>query len=145
MRQRFLFIFVGTWLLYLAFLPPGIYSIDGNSMLSVADSLVTHGNFSVPNGLGIPGRHGLNYSSWYPLQSVLAVPVVAVTIKASRVLHVPVHYAESFAVTLLPALYTALTVPLVCQISTLLVSSANGAWLAAITYGFGTIALVYTR
>ena len=145
MRQRFLYLFLGTWLFYLAFLPPGIYSIDGNSMLSVADSLVTHGNVTVPNGLGIPGRGGFIYSSWYPLQSVFAVPVVAAAIQASSVLHVPVHYAESFAVTLLPALYTALTVPLVYEISMLLGSTWSGAWLAALTYGFGTMALVYTR
>lgn len=137
--------FAGTWLIYLAFLPPGIYSIDGNSMLAVADSLVIHHNVSVPDGLGIPGKDGLIYSSWYPLQSFLAVPVVAVAIKVSSVFHVPVHYVESLSVTVLPALYTALTVPLVYQISMLLLSSQNGAWLAAITYGFGTIALVYTR
>jgi hypothetical protein len=145
MRQLFLYMFLGTFLLYLAFLPPGIYSVDGNSMLAVADSLIIYGNASVPNGLGIPGRDGLIYSSWYPLQSVLALPVVAVAIKASSVFHVPVHYAESLSVTVLPALYTALTVPLVYQISALLGSSGSGAWLAAITYGFGTMALVYTR
>jgi hypothetical protein len=145
MRQRLLYMFFGAWFIYLAFLPPGIYSIDGYSMLAVADSLVTRHDVTVPAGLGIPGKDGLIYSSWYPLQSVLAVPVVAVAIKASNVFHVPVHYAESFSVALLPALYTALTVPLVFQISTLLQSSGSGAWLAGITYGFGTMALVYTR
>jgi hypothetical protein len=69
MRARFLFLFVGTWLLYLAFLSPGIYSIDGYSMLAVAHSIVTLHNVSVPAGLGIPGKGGLIYSSWYPLQS----------------------------------------------------------------------------
>jgi hypothetical protein len=145
MRVRFLYMFVGTWLIYLAFLPPGIYSIDGYSMLAVADSLITHHNVTVPAGLGIPGKDGLIYSSWYPLQSVFAVPVVAGAIKASSLLHVPVHYAESFSVTVLPALYTALTVSIVYLLALTLGSAEIGAWLAATTYAFSTIALVYTR
>jgi hypothetical protein len=145
MRKRFLYIFVGTWLIYLAFLPPGIYSIDGYSMLAVADSLVTHHNVTVPAGLGLEGKDGQTYSPWYPLQSVLAVPVVAVAVKASSVFHLPVHYVESLSITVLPALYTALTVPIVFFISMSIGSYESGAWLAAITYGFGTIALVYTR
>jgi hypothetical protein len=144
-RARFLFMFFGSWLIYLAFLPPDTYSIDGYSMIAVADSLVTHHNVSVPPGLGMPGKDGLLYSSWYPLQSVLAVPVVALAIKVSSLTHIPAHDTESISVTVLPALYTALTIPLVYQISTMLLSSASGAWLAAVTYGFGTIALVYTR
>jgi hypothetical protein len=145
MRVRFFFMFFGTWLIYLAFLPPGIYSIDGYSMLAVADSLVTHHNVDVPAGLGIPGKGGLIYSSWYPLQSVLAVPVVVGALKASSVLHVPAHYVESLSVTVLPALYTALTVSIVYLLALSLGSAEIGAWLAAITYAFSTIALVYTR
>ncbi len=137
--------FFGTWLIYLAFLPPGIYSIDGYSMLAVADSIVARHNVAVPAGLGIPGKGGLIYSSWYPLQSFLAVPVVAVALKASSVLHVPVHYAESISVPVLPALYTALTVPLVYLLALSLGSADTGAWVAAFTYGFGTMALAYTR
>jgi hypothetical protein len=145
MRARFLFIFFGTWLIYLAFLAPGIYSIDGYSMLAVADSLVTHHNVTVPVGLGIPGKDGLIYSSWYPLQSVLAVPVVIGALKASSVFHLPVHYVESLSVTVLPALYTALTVSIVYLLALSLGSCEIGARLAAITYAFSTIALVYTR
>jgi hypothetical protein len=145
MRRRFLLMFFGTWLIYLGFLPPGIYSIDGYSMLAVADSLVTHHNVTVPAGSGVVGKDGQSYSSWYPLQSVLAVPVVAVALKASSEFHLPAHYVESLFVTVLPALYTALTVPIVYLISILVGSLEIGAWLAAIAYGFSTIALVYTR
>jgi hypothetical protein len=137
--------FFGTWLIYLAFLSPGIYSIDGYSMLAVADSLVTHHNVTVPAELGIPGKNGLIYSILYPLQSVLAVPVVAGALKASSVLHIPTHYVESISVTVLPALYTALTVPIVYLLALSLGSADIGAWLAAVTYAFSTIALVYTR
>jgi hypothetical protein len=145
MRARFLFMFFGAWLIYLAFLSPGIYSVDGYSMLAVADSLVTHHSVTVPVGLGIPGKNGLIYSSWYPLQSVLAVPVVVGALKASSVLHIPVHYVESLSVTVLPALYTALTVSIVYLLALSLGSLEIGAWLAAVTYAFSTIALVYTR
>jgi hypothetical protein len=144
-RKRVLLLFLGSWLIYLAFLPPGIYSVDGYSMLMVADSLVTHHDFTVPDGSGIVGRDGRSYSAWYPLQSVLALPVVAPAAKAASAFHLPTHYVESFAVTLLPALYTALTVALVFLIALLLGSDERGAWLASITYGFGSIALVYTR
>jgi hypothetical protein len=145
MRQRSLYMFFGTWLFYLAFLPPGIYSVDGYSMLEVADSLVAHHNVTVSAGLGIPGKGGLIYSSWYPLQSILAVPIVAGALKASSVLHVPAHYVESLSVTVLPALYTALTVAVVYLLALSLGSDDMGAWVAAITYGFSTIALAYTR
>ena len=58
--------------------------------------------------------------------------VVAVAVKASGLLHLPAHYVESLAVTILPALYTALTVGLVYPLA--LGSSEVGAWLAAVTY-----------
>lgn len=132
-------------LIYLAFLPPGIYSVDGNSMLAVADSLVMHHNTTVPVGLGIVGRGGQIYSSWYPLQSVLAVPFVAVGAVAAEVFHQPAHYAEALAAQILPALYTAATVSFVYLIAKLLGGTELGAWLAALSYAFGTIAMTYTR
>lgn len=145
LRWKLLCLFVGPFLIYLAFLPPGIYSVDGYSMLMVADSLVTHQGWTVPAGAGIVGRDGRSYSAWYPLQSVLAMPLVAATLKVAEAAHLPVHYAESFAASLLPTLYTALTIPLVYVIALQLGSEEQGAWMAALTYGFGTIALVYTR
>src|SRR5665213_1520202 len=69
---------VGAALIYLAFLPAGIYSIDGNSMLAVAESVVSHGTITVPANIGVPGRGGAIYSALYPLQSILAIPFVAV-------------------------------------------------------------------
>lgn len=145
MKKRFLYMFAASLLIYMAFTPPGIYSLDGYSMLALADSIATHGTITVPTSLGVAGRGGDIYSPWYPLQSVLAVPVVAVAVKAAGLFHVPVHYAESVAVTVLPALFTALTVPLVYMLAISLGGVEIGAWLAAITYGFGTIAFVYTR
>src|SRR3974390_1201874 len=145
MRQRILQICAGTFLIYLAFLPPGVYSVDGNSMLAVADSLVVHHNVNVPEGLGIQGRNGLIYSSWYPLQSFLAVPVVAGAIEMASIVHAPAHYIEGIAVTILSGLYTALTVSLVYLLALSLGSNDSGAFLAAFSYGFCTTAMVYTR
>ena len=76
---------------------------------------------------------------------MLAVPVVAAAVEASNAFHLPLHYVESFSVTVLPALYTALTVALVYLLATVLGSTESGAWLAAMAYAFGTMALVHTR
>jgi len=83
------------------------------------------------------------YSSWYPLQSFLAVPVVAVALKASSTLHVPVHYVESLSVTVLPALYTALTIPVIYLLAQSLGSDEAGAWLAGLLYGSVLLPAVY--
>jgi hypothetical protein len=135
----------GVWLVYLAFLPPGIYSIDGNSMLAVSHSLVSEHSFEVPAALGMLGRNGHTYSTWYPLQSLLAVPVVAAGLAASNVVHVPAHYVEAMFASILPPLYTAITVSFVYLIAIALGGDESGAWLASITYAFGTIAMVYAR
>ena len=136
---------LGTFLIYIAFTPPGIYSVDGNSMLAVSDSLVTRHNVTVPEGLGIVGRNGATYSSWYPLQSFLAVPFVAIGIVSARALHLPVHYVEAMFALILPSILTGITVLLVYALGLRLGGDSRGAWLVAVIYGFGTIAFVYTR
>jgi len=136
---------LGTGLIYLAFLPPGIYSIDGNSMLAVAESIVTRHNVTVPAGLGIPGRDGQIYSTWYPLQSLLSVPFVMTASVVSHFLHVPLHFVAAALAGVLPALFTAVTVALVALISLQLGSTLQGARRGALCFAGGTIALAYTR
>lgn len=136
---------LGTALIYLAFLPPGIYSVDGNSILAVAESIVTQHNLTVPAGLGIPGRNGQIYSSWYPLQSVLAVPFVMTASVATRLLHAPLHFVAAALVGVLPALFTAATVALVALISLQLGSTFQAARRASLCFAWGTIAMVYAR
>jgi len=80
-------------------------------MLAVADSLVARHSVTVPDGLGVIGPDGKSYSTWYPLQSLLAVPVVSIAMVAAHTLHLPDHYVEAMSVLVLPALYTAATVP----------------------------------
>jgi hypothetical protein len=132
-------------LVFIALVPPGIYSVDGNGMLAVAESLVTHRGFTVSPELGIPGVGGRIYSHWYPLLSVLAVPFVYVALLASRVTGLPFHYlAAAFSVLLVGAL-TAATSGMVALLTQRLGGSAKGAWLAAVSYCIGTVALAYGR
>ncbi len=86
-------------LIYLAFLPPGIYSLDGNGMLAVAESLVAHHSWAVPAELGFPGRDGQFFSKWYPLLSILAVPFVAIATQAAHILRLPTHYLAAILAT----------------------------------------------
>src|SRR5260370_16619309 len=83
---------LGTGLIYLAFLPPGVYSVDGNSMLAVAESIVTRRDLTVPIGLGIPGRDGQIYSTWYPLQSLPYVPPAITPSLLSHFLLLPLPF-----------------------------------------------------
>lgn len=136
---------LGCVLIYFAFLPPGIYSLDGNGMLAVAESLVAHHSWAVPPELGLPGRGGEFFGKWYPLQSVLAVPLVAVATEAAEILRLPAHYLAAIAALVLPAIFTAATAGLVGLISLRLGSSVAGAQIAAVSYAFATIALAYAR
>jgi hypothetical protein len=136
---------LGFGLIYLAFLPPGIYSLDGNGMLAVAESLVAHHSWAVPAELGLPGRDGQFFSKWYPLLSILAVPFVAIATQAAHILRLPVHYLAAILSLTLPVAFTAATATLVLLISVRLGSSKRGAILAALSYAFGTIALAYGR
>ncbi|HLK85074.1 MAG TPA: hypothetical protein VKT27_01085 [Candidatus Binataceae bacterium] len=137
---------IGAGLVLAAFFPALVYSVDGNSMIAVAESLATGHGFSVASaGLGAPGRCGLYYSKWYPLLSVLAAPPAALGVLVSRRLGLPQHYvAAVFAVTLSPIIAAA-TVLLVAMVARRLGASKRGALLAALAFGFGTIAMTYSR
>jgi hypothetical protein len=136
---------LGFTLVFAALVPPGIYSVDGNAMLAVAESLVTHHGFTVPSEMGTPGVGGRIYSHWYPLLSVLAVPFVYAALLVSRVSGLPFHYlAAVFSLPLVGAL-TAATSGIVALLTERLGGSRKGAWLAAVSYCMGTVALAYGR
>ncbi len=138
-------IMLGFTLIFIALTPPGIYSVDGNAMLAVAESLVTHRGFTVPSDLGVPGVGGRIYSHWYPLLSVLAVPFVYVALLASRLTSLPFHYlAAVFSLPLVGAL-TAAASGMVALLTRRLGGGRDGAWLAAVSYCLGTVALAYGR
>jgi hypothetical protein len=137
---------VGILLVYAAFFPAVIYSVDGNSMVAVAESLVTGHGFSVTNaGLGVPGVDGLYYSMWYPLQSVLAAPLVAIAVYLSRTVNLPQHYVAAMFALLLSPLIGAATALTVASLGRRLGASSRGCVAAALAFAFGTIALVYSR
>jgi hypothetical protein len=137
---------VGICLAYLAFFPAVIYSVDCNSMVAVSESLLTGHGFAVPIvGLGAIGRHGVFYSSWYPLLSIIALPLVGIAIFASHRMGLPQHYvAALFAVTLSPIL-SAVSALMVGLLARRLGATTRGAILAALGFAFGTIAPVYSR
>ncbi len=116
-ETHWLRLLVGTSLIFLAFLPPGIYSVDGNGMLAVAESLVEKHSLTVPPDLGMVGRGGQYYGMWYPLQSILSVPFVSVAVPASRSMGLPTHYVAAFSVLVLPVIFTGATTALVALIS----------------------------
>jgi len=144
LSQAFL-ITLGLTLFFIALLPPGIYSVDGNAMLAVSESLVTHRGFTVPEFLGVPGVGGRLYSHWYPLLSVLATPFVYVALLVSRRVGLPFHYlAAVFSLPLVGAL-TAATAGMVALLTHRMGGDRKRAWLAAVSFCFGTVALAYGR
>lgn len=136
---------IGVSLIYLAFLKPGIWGYDGNDMLEVAKSLVTQQSFAVPKGIGILGRDGQYYSIRYPLLSILAVPFVSVGFALAHLLNLPSHYVAAVCALVLSLLLTAGTTVLVALLALRLGSTKQGAYFAALSFAFGTTALVYAR
>ncbi len=136
---------LGFALVFTALVAPGIYSIDGNAMLAVSESLVTHRGFTVPEGLGVPGVGGRVYSHWYPLLSVLAVPFVYAGLVASRMTGLPFHYLAAVFSLFLTGILTAATCGMVALLTLRMGGSRKGAWLAAVSFVIGTVALAYGR
>jgi hypothetical protein len=136
---------LGLTLIFIALTPPGIYSVDGNAMLAVAESLVTHRGFTVPPDLGVPGVGGRIYSHWYPLLSVIAAPFAYLGLLVSRVTGLPFHYLAAVLSLPLVGALTAAASGMVALLTHRLGGSRTGAWLAAMSYCFGTVALAYGR
>lgn len=136
---------LGFSLVFLAILPPGIYSVDGNVMLGVAESLVTHHGFTVPQAMGEIGVGGRYYSHWYPLLSILAVPSAYLAQLASRITNLPFHYLAAILALPITALLTAATSSMVALLSLRFGANKRGAWLAGVSFTLGTVALAYGR
>lgn len=135
----------GVGLIYLAFLPPGIYSVDGTAMVALAESLATDHDFVVSEGLGTVGRGGEYYSSWYPLPSILGIPFVGAGLGLGKVLGLPGHYLALVSAQVLTVILSAATVGLVVLFALRLGAPALGACLAGVSLGLGTVMMVYGR
>lgn len=143
--RQALLLAAGLSLIFLAFLPPGIYCIDGNAMLAVAESLVTGHGITVPPYLGSPGADGKFYCNWYPLLSVLSIPAAfAAKIISSRV-HLPFHQLAAILALPLSGVLTAATAGIIVLLGRKFGARPRNAVVAALCYTFGTIAMVYAR
>jgi hypothetical protein len=136
---------VGLLAIAFAFLPPAICVLDGGSMFATAYAVVTHHTLAVPAQLGAPGRYGLYYSKWYPLLSVIAMPLVALGAAAGNHFGLPPRYAAEVAALLVPAILLALNAYLTVLLALALGAGCRGALWAGIAFAFGTVALVYAR
>jgi hypothetical protein len=138
---------IGTALIYLAFLPPLIINVDGNSMIAVAESLALRGTFAVPPGtpLSVVGSGGLHYSILYPLISIAAVPLVAIGSVLAAIFHLPSNYVASVAGVATNAIATSFCAYYTSLLASRLDADSRASTIAGLTFGFGTIAMVYAR
>ncbi len=139
-----LWVFAGILLICLAFMPPSPYSIDGNSTIAAAQSVILDHDFTVPHELGRAGRDGQIYSPFYLLLTVLAIPFVALGIAAANLAHLPVDYASKAAAMIVSSLIAAGSAAVVALLTVRLGGSRRTSVLAAIAYTFGTVSLAYT-
>lgn len=137
-------VFVGVTLLGLAFMPPAPYSIDGNSPIAMAQSIVMDHDITVPAELGRVGRDGRVYSAFYLLLTLLAVPFVAVGIAMGNLAHIPPDYASKGGAMVLSSLIAAANAAMVVLLTVRLGGSRPTAVLAAVAYTFGTVSMAYT-
>ncbi|MEM6255794.1 MAG: hypothetical protein AAF821_23020 [Cyanobacteria bacterium P01_D01_bin.156] len=139
-------LFLAVCLIYLAFLKPGIWGVDGTDMLNMSRSLIEQGNFSIPAGTGgVQGPDGQFYSIRYPLLPIVAIPFVWVGLTLGQALNLPLQYTTGTCGLVLNILLTAATAVLVYGLTLRLGGQRRGAFIAAVGYGFGTAALVYAR
>lgn len=135
----------GLLLAGLALLPPGSYSVDGASMLAVADSLVSRGSFAVSCSVGIPGRGGECFSVWYPLLSIVLTPFAAAGRLAAHVASLPPGPVQTVVALLVPLLASVGCARLAYGLSRRLGATVLGAGAAAVGLYFGTELWTYSR
>lgn len=136
----------GIVLIHLAFLKPIVWGLDGNEVLQVAYSLVTHHSLSVPSGVGgVVGADGQSYSSRYILLPVLLTPIVAIAASLSDWIGLPALQIAAMPAVATSVVLTAATAAMVVLLALRLGSSYPAAYVSAICYAFGTIALTYAQ
>jgi hypothetical protein len=135
----------GAWLVYLAFLAPSLASWDGGGMLNVAVSIVEHHDITVDPAFGTIGRNGKYYSMWYPLLSIIAIPFAALGIFISHDIHLPEAYVVGLAAIVLSTIIAAANAGATYWLARRLGAERHFAMLAGIVFGFGTLALRYSR
>lgn len=135
----------GFALVLLAFLPPGTASLDGASMLAVTRALVNHASVSVPCSFGVVGRGGSCYSTFYPLNSILAAPFFAAGEAIGDLAHISATFVGNAMAQVVPALSAAVAAALTVSFSRRLGASPRRALLAGLTLIFATEMAVLER
>ncbi len=143
--NSWLVLFAAFLFVTLALMAPGDASSDGASMLGVTMSLVGGHGFAVPCAEGIAGRGGQCFSTYYPLQSVLAVPFVAVGHAIAASGSQPSGEAGRFAAQAVPALAAAAVAAFTAYFALLLGATRLRSVLAGLTIIFATEIAVYYR
>jgi hypothetical protein len=132
-------------LVVLALMAPGNVSSDGTSMLAVTTSLTTHGSFAVPCQVGVPGQGGQCFSTYYPLQSLLAVPFMAIGRAAATAVDAPAEYVGEFAAQIVPTLAAAGVATFTAYFACEFQATRARALMAGLTVAFATEIAVYYR
>lgn len=145
LRRPLLGVFIGVALIELALLPPGIKTLDEISMYTVSESLANGDGFRVPCSLnGVRGVDGC-YSAWYPLLSILAVPLVLVGQVLADAAGVGSDGVARAMVPAVSALCAAGAATFTAGIARRMGASWGLAVLAAVAFAFGTEALTHAR
>jgi hypothetical protein len=114
-------------------------------MLQVGTSLATGHGFAVPCASGMAGRAGHCFSTYYPLQSVLAVPLILGGRALAAVIPASPGYLGQFAAQVLPALAAAGVAGFTVYFTQLLGASRRRSILSGLTVILATEIAVYDR
>lgn len=145
-RHPLLALFAGYALVLVALLPPTVYSSDGANMMRVAESLATSGDFDVPCGdQAIPGRGGRCFSTFYPLLSVVAAPLVLAGRAISSPVGVPPEFGGPLVALLVPAFAAAGAATMTAAVAWQFGASRRAGVFAGAAFAFGTEVLTYAR
>jgi hypothetical protein len=115
-------------------------------MLNVSVSLIQKQDITVDPTFGQIGRGGKLYGMWYPLLSVVAIPFAAAGLVVAHYIHLPATYVVAVFGILLSTIIAALNVGATYYLArTRLGASETRAIASALCFGFGTLALRYSR
>ncbi len=139
-------LFAGFALMLVAIMPPGDVTLDGHSMQEVTRSILDgHGlKVACQEGTAV-GRGGACYSTFYPLQSLLAVPLMALGRGVAHVVGGPPTFVGNVFALLLPVLAAAGTAVFTIDFAGRLGASRGRALLAGATVVFATELAIYGR
>ena len=95
--------------------------------------------------MGTRAADGRVYSNWYPLNSAVALPLVALGRTAGKIVRLPELYAAAPFAAATTVLVTACGVLAVWALALAFGGTRRDALFASLTYAFGTVLLFYGR